>query len=63
VVVTDCHTAWPPDTPPFPVITIRVGDGPPPPWGNRGANKVITIHEPDADAIREQERRRRRWRE
>lgn len=43
VVVTDCHTPWPEATPPFPVITIRVGDGPPPPWGDRGANKVITI--------------------
>jgi predicted metal-dependent peptidase len=46
VVVTDCHTPWPDETPPFPVITIRVGDGPPPPWGDRGANKVITIEEP-----------------
>ena len=45
VVVTDCHTPWPEDTPPFPVITIRVGDGPPPPWGDRGANKVITIED------------------
>lgn len=43
VVVTDCHTSWPEDAPPFPVITIRVGDGPPPPWGERGANKIITI--------------------
>ena len=32
--------------PPFPVITIRVGDGVPPPWGDRGSNKVITIEEP-----------------
>jgi predicted metal-dependent peptidase len=46
VVVTDCHTPWPEETPPFPVITIRVGDGPPPPWGDRGANKVITIEDP-----------------
>jgi predicted metal-dependent peptidase len=45
VVVTDCHTPWPEETPPFPVITIRVGDGPPPPWGDRGANKVITIED------------------
>jgi predicted metal-dependent peptidase len=45
VVVSDCHTAWPQETPPFPVITIRVGDGVPPPWGDRGANKVITIEE------------------
>jgi predicted metal-dependent peptidase len=43
VVVSDCHTAWPQEAPPFPVITIRVGDGPPPPWGERGANRVITI--------------------
>jgi len=50
VVVSDCHTAWPDETPPFPVITIRVGDGPPPPWGNRGANRVITIEEPSIQA-------------
>jgi predicted metal-dependent peptidase len=46
VVVSDCLTPWPTDVPPFPVITIRVGDGIPPPWGNRGTNKVITIKEP-----------------
>jgi predicted metal-dependent peptidase len=45
VVVSDCHTAWPDEAPSFPVITIRVGDGPPPPWGARGANKVITIED------------------
>jgi len=45
IIVTDCHTPWPPEAPPFPVITIRVGDGPPPEWGDRGANKVITIEE------------------
>ena len=45
VIVSDCHTPWPDDAPPFPVVTIRVGDGAPPPWGNRGANKVITIDE------------------
>jgi predicted metal-dependent peptidase len=45
VVVSDCETAWSDEAPPFPVITIRVGDGPPPPWGDRGANKVITIEE------------------
>ena len=45
VVVSDCHTSWPEDAPPFPVITIRVGDGPPPPWGDKGANKIITIEE------------------
>ena len=48
IVVTDCQTPWPPQAPPFPVITIRVGDGPPPPWGNQGANKVITIDDPVA---------------
>ncbi len=35
-------------SPPFPVITIRVGDGTPPPWGHQGANRVITIEEPRA---------------
>ena len=48
VIVSDCRTPWPKEAPPFPVITIRVGDGAPPPWGNRGANKVITIEEPGA---------------
>jgi predicted metal-dependent peptidase len=43
VVVSDCRTPWPREAPPFPVITIRVGDGPPPPWGNHGGNKVVTI--------------------
>jgi predicted metal-dependent peptidase len=50
VVVSDCHTAWPDEAPPFPVLTIRVGDGPPPPWGNQGANRVITIEEPSIPA-------------
>jgi predicted metal-dependent peptidase len=45
VIVSDCHTQWPQDVPPFPVITIRVGDGTPPPWGNRGSNRVITLEE------------------
>lgn len=45
VIVTDCHTPWPDEAPPFPVITIRVGDGLPPPWGDRGGNKVITVEE------------------
>jgi predicted metal-dependent peptidase len=45
VVVSDCHTPWPSEAPPFPVITIRVGDGEAPPWGERGANKVITIED------------------
>jgi hypothetical protein len=43
VIVSDCQTPWPAATPPFPVITIRVGDGPPPPWGDEGRNQVITI--------------------
>ena len=46
VIVTDCETPWPEEIPPFPVITIRVGDGAPPPWGDTGANRVITIEEP-----------------
>jgi predicted metal-dependent peptidase len=45
IIVTDCETPWPEEIPPFPVITIRVGDGAPPPWGDRGANKVITIED------------------
>ncbi len=49
VVVSDCQTPWPDDAPPFPVITIRVGAGAPPRWGDRGANKVITIDEPAID--------------
>ncbi len=49
VVVSDCYTPWPQEAPPFPVITIRVGDGPPPPWGDRGANKIITIEEPPTE--------------
>jgi predicted metal-dependent peptidase len=50
VVVSDCHTPWPEEMPPFPVITIRVGDGSPPPWGERSVNKVITIEEPSVEA-------------
>jgi predicted metal-dependent peptidase len=46
-IVSDCRTPWPPEVPPFPVITIRVGDGAPPAWGQRGANTVITIGDPD----------------
>jgi predicted metal-dependent peptidase len=45
VIVSDCHTTWSNDAPPFPVITIRVGDGAPPPWGNRGGNTVISIED------------------
>jgi predicted metal-dependent peptidase len=43
VVVTDCQTPWPDEIPPFPVITIRVGDGAAPPWGEYHHNQVITI--------------------
>jgi hypothetical protein len=60
VIVSDCRTPWPKAVPPFPVITIRVGDGAPPPWGNHRANTVITIEEPGA-APRESPTRRR-WR-
>ena len=48
VIVSDCRTPWPKEVPPFPVVTIRVGDGAPPPWGTQGANRVITIEEPNA---------------
>jgi predicted metal-dependent peptidase len=62
VVVTDCQTPWPEDVPPFPVITIRVGDGPPPAWGDRGANKVITIEEPTPVKVKPVwNERRQRW--
>jgi predicted metal-dependent peptidase len=43
VIVSDCQTPWPEAAPPFPVITIRVGDGAAPAWGHEGHNKVITI--------------------
>src|SRR5215471_13686988 len=56
VIVTDCRTPWPKETPPFPVITIRVGSGTPPPWGSQNRNKVITIEEP-----REEIEPRPRW--
>jgi predicted metal-dependent peptidase len=46
VIVSDCQTPWPAAPPPFPVITIRVGDGVPPPWGTDGHNRVITIDGP-----------------
>jgi hypothetical protein len=52
VVVSDCQTPWPDDAPPFPVITIRVGDGAPAQWSDRGANKLITIEDtPPVDDI------------
>ena len=59
VIVTDCQTPWPEETPPFPVITIRVGDGAPPPWGDTGANRVITIEEPKAAPMWDE--RKQRW--
>jgi len=46
VIVSDCHTPWPDAAPPFPVVTICVGDGAPPAWGETGTNKMITIVEP-----------------
>jgi len=61
VIVTDCETPWPEETPPFPVITIRVGDGAPPPWGDRGTNKVITIEEPKVVTIPMWNLREQRW--
>ena len=59
VIVTDCQTPWPEEPPPFPVITIRVGDGAPPPWGDTGANRVITIEEPKTAAPMWDERKQR----
>src|SRR5262245_52791837 len=61
VIVTDCQTPWPEETPPFPVITIRVGDGAPPPWGDTGANRVITIEEPKIAAAPMWDERKERW--
>jgi hypothetical protein len=61
IIVTDCETVWPAEAPPFPVITIRVGEGLPPPWGDRGANRVITIEDRDARIARAMAQRRRRW--
>jgi predicted metal-dependent peptidase len=60
-IVTDCETAWPDSAPPFPVITIRVGNGLPPPWGDRGANKVITIEDREQLIQQSMDRKRRRW--
>ena len=60
VIVSDCRTPWPLEAPPFPVITIRVGDGTPPPWGHQGGNKVITIEESSATPSGNDTRRR--WR-
>jgi predicted metal-dependent peptidase len=61
VIVTDCQTPWPEETPPFPVITLRVGDGAPPPWGDTGANRVITIEEPKIAAAPMRDQREQRW--
>jgi predicted metal-dependent peptidase len=60
VIVSDCRTPWPAEAPPFPVLTIRVGDGAPPPWGTRGMNKVVTLEEPAALTSRGDDARRRR---
>jgi predicted metal-dependent peptidase len=60
VIVSDCRTPWPAEAPPFPVLTIRVGDGAPPPWGTRGMNKVVTLEEPAALTSRGNDARRRR---
>jgi len=63
VIVSDCRTPWPKEVPPFPVITVRVGDGVPPPWGNDGANKVITIEDASVKPRRgEDDQKRTRWR-
>jgi predicted metal-dependent peptidase len=59
VIVSDCRTRWPDELPPFPVVTIRVGDGTPPPWGNVGANRVITIEE--TDDMPRWNRKTRKW--
>jgi hypothetical protein len=60
VIVSDCRTPWPAEAPPFPVLTIRVGDGAPPPWGTRGMNRVVTLEEPPAMTSRGHDARRRR---
>jgi len=62
IIVTDCQTEWPAEVPPFPVVTIRVGDGLPPPWGHRGRNTVITIEDRSEQIERSLARRKRRWR-
>ena len=62
VIVSDCETPWPPDPPPFPVITVRVGAGEPPSWGESGRNKVITIEEPEESFKKADRQRKRRWR-
>ena len=62
VIVSDCETAWPDEAPPFPVITVRVGDGAPPAWGDRGRNTVITIEDPETAFQKSERQKRRRWR-
>ncbi|HET9268186.1 MAG TPA: VWA-like domain-containing protein, partial [Vicinamibacterales bacterium] len=62
IIVTDCLTPWPEAAPPFPVVTIRVGEGTPPPWGTRGSNKMITLLEPQAYREETLADRMRRWR-
>jgi predicted metal-dependent peptidase len=61
IIVTDCETKWPDQAPPFPVVTIRVGDGLPPPWGNRGTNTVITIEDRDEQIDRSLAQKKRQW--
>jgi predicted metal-dependent peptidase len=61
IIVSDCRTPWPAKEPPFPVVTIRVGDGVPPPWGATGQNRVVTIREPAAELVEDDDIRRRRW--
>jgi predicted metal-dependent peptidase len=58
IVVSDCRTPWPDEVPPFPVITICIGDGAPAAWANRGANRVIMIEEPTAPGAERLRRRR-----
>jgi predicted metal-dependent peptidase len=50
VIVSDCQTPWPEAAPPFPVVTIRVGDGALPPWAESGNHRVVTIDEPPTTA-------------
>ena len=61
IIVTDCETNWPEETPPFPVVTIRVGAGLPPPWGHRGTNTVITIEDREEQIERSLARNKRLW--
>jgi predicted metal-dependent peptidase len=44
IIVSDCITPWPAVAPRFPVVTIRVGEGPLPPWSDSGMNTSVTIH-------------------